>query len=565
MSARQQVLETIRQNPEFSVLIVGAGVNGIGLFRDLALQGIDVLLIDKGDFCSGASAASSHMVHGGLRYLENAEFRLVKEALTERNRLLQNAPHYVKPLPTTIPIFRWFSGMLNAPLKFLRLQDKPGERGAVVIKLGLTMYDLFTRGQQTLPRHKFTSRAKSLEVRSQLNPEIVCTATYYDAWMPTPERICIEMIADTEAESSQAWAVNYLVAVGAEGNSVTLRDEVSGETIVVQPDIVVNASGPWVDFTNKALQRQTAYIGGTKGSHLVVDHPGLHAATGGHEIFFENNDGRIVLIFPLQDKVLMGTTDIPIKNPDDARCTEEEVDYILGLVSKVFPKINVDRSHIVFRFTGVRPLPSSNAATAGQISRDHSIEVLEPGNGLAFPVYSLIGGKWTTFRAFSEQAADKVLVRLGKSRKVSTETMPIGGGKHYPQSDSAREEWINQLSETMNLPKARVQTLFQRYGTRAEAVAHYISQSPDEPLRCLPEYSRREITFLATQEKVVHLDDLILRRSLIAMLGQVNAAVLEELAGVLGEAMGWGEVQIKQEIDRTRSILQDKHGVELAG
>ena len=136
---RVETLALLRQHGEISVLVVGAGINGIGVFRDLALNGVDVLLIDKGDFCSGASAASSHMAHGGIRYLENGEFRLVREAVQERNRMIQNAPHLVRPLPTTIPIFRIFSGLLNAPLKFFNLLDRPRERGAVVIKLGLML------------------------------------------------------------------------------------------------------------------------------------------------------------------------------------------------------------------------------------------------------------------------------------------------------------------------------------------------------------------------------------------------------------------------------------------
>ena len=134
---RNETIEFLREDPNISVLIIGAGINGIGSFRDLALQGVDVLIVDKGDFCSGASAASSHMVHGGIRYLENGEFRLVREAVQERNRLIENAPHYVKPLPTIIPIFKWFSGLFNAPLKFIGWLDKPSERGAVIIKAGL--------------------------------------------------------------------------------------------------------------------------------------------------------------------------------------------------------------------------------------------------------------------------------------------------------------------------------------------------------------------------------------------------------------------------------------------
>src|SRR5574342_1143182 len=127
--SREEVFKTLRERPGISVLIVGGGVNGIGTFRELALQGVDVLLVDRGDFCSGASAASSHMAHGGIRYLENGEFRLVREAVQERNRMIENAPHIVRPLPTTIPIFKFWSGLLNAPLKFLRLLDRPAERG----------------------------------------------------------------------------------------------------------------------------------------------------------------------------------------------------------------------------------------------------------------------------------------------------------------------------------------------------------------------------------------------------------------------------------------------------
>src|SRR5574339_876940 len=157
-----EILSALKRKPDVSVLIVGGGVNGIGTFRDLALNGVDVLLVEKGDFCSGASSASSHMAHGGIRYLENGEFRLVREAVRERNRMIENAPHVVKPLPTTIPIFTRFSGLLNAPLKFFGLLDKPAERGSLVIKLRLMLYDAYTGRQRTVPRHRFYSRRESL-------------------------------------------------------------------------------------------------------------------------------------------------------------------------------------------------------------------------------------------------------------------------------------------------------------------------------------------------------------------------------------------------------------------
>lgn len=552
---RQAALDAIRQQPRKTVLIVGAGINGIGVYRDLALQGIDVLLVDRGDFGSGASAGSSHMVHGGLRYLENGEFRLVREALRERNLLLQNAPHYVKPLPTTIPIFSWMSGWLNAPLKFLRLLDKPSERGALVIKIGLTFYDLFTRGQQTLPHHRFFLRKKSLAQRPDLNPDILCTATYYDAWMPYPERICLELILDTELAAPQAQAINYLSVVGAEGDTVSLRDELSGETLTIQPQIVINAAGPWIDFANTAMQRKTEFIGGTKGSHLVLDHPELYYATRGHELFFENQDGRICLFFPFEGKVLVGTTDIPVDDPDQAFCTEEEVDYLLGMIKHVFPPITVDRSHIVFRFCGVRPLPNSKTSTTGQISRDHSTELIEASNGIRFPIYSLVGGKWTTFRAFAEQVTDTILKRLGKPRQLSTEQLAIGGGRQYPKSEADQRLWIAALQRKTGLPEARLKALFERYGTRAEAIAEYIAASEDAPLQTLPDYSQRELRFLIEQEKVVHLDDLLLRRTLIAMVGQVTPEVLAELQTVYADCWGTDEVA------RTTTLFRKNHQI----
>ena len=562
--SRTQVIESFRHHPAVSVLIVGGGVNGVGTFRDLALQGVDVLLVDKGDFCSGASAASSHMLHGGLRYLENAEFRLVREALHERDRMLRNAPHYAHPLPTTIPIFSWFSGFLNAPLKFLRLRDKPGERGAFVIKIGLMLYDWFTRESRVMPTHRLISREESLNLRPQLNHDIVCTAQYYDAWMPYPERICVEMVLDTEAASSHAKALNYVSLQRGSGDAVTLHDQLSGETFTVKPRLVINAAGPWVDIANQTLNQSTDFIGGTKGSHLVVDHPELHALMQGNEMFFENKDGRITLFFPLLDKVLMGTTDIRVDNPDDVRCTDEEIDYILAAVRIVFPHIDLNRSQIVFHFSGVRPLPSSHTSTTGQISRDHSIHILEPDDNLSFPVFSLVGGKWTTFRAFAEQVTDQVLSRLDLNRKADTKNLPIGGGHDYPLTETAQVEWVVALAARMGLSPEHVHILLKRYGTYAQAVMEYMDRGEDTSLHHHPSYTCREIEFLALNEKIVHLDDLILRRSLLAMLGEVTGDLLAELAEILAPVLDWSEDQITEEIVRAAQLLVHEHGVSPA-
>lgn len=566
---RQEILSSLKNNPEVSVLIVGGGINGIGTFRDLALNGVDVLLVERNDFCSGASAASSHMAHGGIRYLENGEFRLVREAVRERNLMLQNAPHLVKPLPTTIPIFARLSGLLNAPLKFFGMLDRPAERGSFVIKVGLMLYDAYTGasgGQRAVPRHKFHSRKRSLQQWAQLSPEIVNTAVYYDGAILHPERLALETLLDAEAESQNARAVNYVSMIGGHEDTLILRDELTDETYDVRPKLVINAAGPWIDLTNRKFGLSTHYIGGTKGSHIVVKHDELRQAIGEHEFFFENNDGRIVLIFPLYDRVLIGTSDIPVDNPDEIQVTDKEIDYFLTLVRRIFPTIELSRSDVVFHFSGVRPLPKSTAKTVSQISRDHTIEVLSGAwTNLSFPVYSLVGGKWTSFRAFSEQVTDKVLAYFNLPRLKDTRSLPIGGGRGYPRDEEELKRQIESLSAWTGVARERLKILFKRYGSRAEAVATFMNGGTDYILQSLPEYSRRELAFLVQHEKICHLDDLLLRRTMLAMLGRVTPEMVDELAGVLANLLGWDREQRQAEVTRTLSILADRHGVILNG
>lgn len=558
---RNEILHHYQENPEISVLIVGAGVNGIGTFRDLALQGVEVLMVDKGDFCSGASAGSSHMVHGGIRYLENGEFRLVREAVKERNRLLENARHYVKPLPTVIPIFKWFSGILNAPLKFIGMLTKPSERGAIIIKIGLILYDAYTRGQGTVPKHQFWSRKKAFAKFPKINPKLLFAARYYDGAMHTPERICVEMVLDGEAANPKAHALNYVTLEGASGNAVTLRDNLQQATIKLQPKLVINAAGPWIDFTNQKMGMDSKFIGGTKGSHLILDNPELRKAIGENEFFFENKDGRIVLIYPMEDKVMIGTSDLPVDDPEDVRCTEAEIQYFFEMVPLVFPGINLERSQIVFQFSGVRPLPAADANNPGQISRDHSIKVTDPGNGINFPIFSLVGGKWTSFRAFSEEVADKTLERLNLPRKTNTRDLAIGGGRDYPKSMSAYLLWIETLAYRTDLPPERIEDLLDRYGSRSTEIALHTVESEDAPLTFTPGYSQQEIRYIAQKEKVVHLDDFLLRRSMLAKLGQLSNESIGEIAAEVGAVLGWSPERSDEEIKRACQILNHNHGV----
>jgi glycerol-3-phosphate dehydrogenase len=600
-ASRRASVQSLRQRPRAQVLVIGGGINGVGTFRDLALQGVDVVLVERGDYCQGASGASSHMIHGGIRYLENGEFRLVRESVVERNRLLRIAPHYVKPLQTTIPIFSTFSGVLSAPLRFLthKQQGKPKERGAFLIKLGLSMYDFFSRDGGSVPRHQFRGRKRALAELPRLHPGIKYAATYFDASVHNPERLTLDVLQDGEKAGargySDARASNYLSLVslaGAAGpgnssgstespgknspgnnSTVRLRDELTGEVFDFTADVIVNTTGAWVDMTNQAMGAPSAFMGGTKGSHIVLDHPELLAACNGREIFFEHTDGRIVLIYPMGDRVLVGTTDVDADMAEDAVCTEAEIDYFFDLIGHVFPDVAVNRDQIVYTFAGVRPLPRHDATQPGFVSRDYRIErrpatvrgltaAQEAAGGSGAVVLSLVGGKWTTFRALAEHLSNDVLAELGMERKVSTAKLAIGGGVEFPETDAGIQQWI-KAHMSAGRDADRISGLLTRYGTRAEEVIAYLDGGPDRLLHSTREVSVRELEYMAQTEQIGHLVDVLIRRTSLAFRGLVTGELLNEVAEVLAVPLGWDFETRAAEIHYAQEVLERFHRVRV--
>jgi glycerol-3-phosphate dehydrogenase len=558
---RKETFDGLRQSPKVDVCVLGGGINGLSVFRELALQGLRVLLVERHDYCSGASAALSRMVHGGLRYLENGEFTLVKESLVERDRLLRNAPHLVAPLPTTVPVFDIFSGLANGIVRFLGLSRKPNRRGAIAIKAGLSIYDLMTRKRALMPRHRFRGRRTTLAKWPALNPRIRSSATYYDAWVSHPERIGIELLQDGLSASNEAAAVNYAELRRSETGGYFVVDRIDGLNVEIEPKLIVNATGGWIDITNGALlppdHRGTPLVGGTKGSHLIIDNARLRDALGDHMIYYENEDGRICILFPYLGKVLVGSTDIRVDDPETVRCEAEERDYILQSLAFVLPRMEIKPEEIVFQFSGVRPLPASSDSFTGRIPRDHFCTVLE---NAGVPVICMIGGKWTTFRSFGELAADIALKRLGRPRRISTADRPIGGGHHFPAD---RASWIAALTDRYGLAQPRVTGLFARYGTDAAKVATFISQGTDAPM-VGSDYSVREMLFLIRNEAVEHPDDLLLRRTTLAISGVLSLAILDAALELLAAEKGWGEERRASERDRFLALMRDRHGVDEA-
>lgn len=561
-SQERATVAALKARPRAQVLIIGGGVNGVGTYRDLALQGIDVAVVEAADYANGASGASSHMIHGGIRYLENGEFRLVHESVVERNRLIRLAPHYVQPLETSIPMRKVFSGLLNAPMKFLFHKDgKPAERGAAVIEAGLRMYDIFSRAGREAPKHSFTwGRKKVAAELPDLREDTKFVGTYYDASVHNPERLIMDLVNEGDA-TGNGRSANYVRAVGHDDSGVVLSDELTGETFAFDADVVINASGNWVDPTNAALGAETRFMGGTKGSHIVLDNPELLAATRGREIFFEHEDGRIVLIYPMLGRVLVGTTDLDAGPGDEPVATDEEFQYFFDLIHHVFPKIEVDKDQIVYTFCGVRPLPRHDAETPGSVSRDYRVEKRE-AHGRTY--FSLVGGKWTTFRALSERLAGDTLEVLGSPRRVSTEERAIGGGKNYPEGAAAKARFLESLTDT-GLGLGRANVLLERYGTRATEVAEFIAAGEDRVLAASDELSTRELVWFAEHEQTGHTIDVFIRRTNLAFRGLVTEALIAEVSESLAESLGWDAQRVSEENEFAQAVLVERHRVASLG
>ena len=557
MSERNELLARLRARKEWPVVIVGAGINGIGTFRDLSLQGIDCLLIDKGDFCTGASSAPSRMIHGGLKYLETGEFRLVAEATLERNRLLRNAPHLVRPLETVVPLRSKIGGLFAALGRFVGANAVSNDRGAWIMKTGFALYDFLGRKERDLPRHQMMDRDQALRSVPGLEDSIIGAGIYWDAWITQPERLGVELILDGERANPASLGLNHLALESRDGATLKLVDTLDGQTYEVQPKIVVNAAGAWIDVANDEVGLTTHHIGGTKGSHLLLDHPELHRSLAGRQVYFGRRDGRLCLVYPFLDKVLLGSTDIRVTDPESVVCDDAEIDYMLGALAEVFPTMPATREQIVYTYCGVRPLPASDAANPGKVSRDHSMPTHEPTGDRPFPVLCLVGGKWTTFRAFGEQVTDAVLKRLGQVRRRSTAGEPIGGGR-------ALEAVAAELVEGKVASEARLSDLEFRYGSRVQDFLRSLkgANDPDRPLAHLPGYGTREIAWLIQVERAPTLADLVLRRTTIAITGQASDAAIAELADIAATTLGWDEARRAAEIRGLVEELARRHRTE---
>ena len=482
----------------FDLLIVGGGIMGAGIAWDAAQRGLSCALAEQGDFASGTSSKTTKLIHGGIRYLENLDFGLVRQSVRERKTLLRIAPDLVRPLPFIIPV----KG--NAP------------RPWPMVRLGVALYD-FLAGSARIQPHAFLGEKQMSEQEPLLaHAGLRRGALYYDAQMEDA-RLVLEVLQ--AAADSGAVIANYLKVVrwSSAGGYLTgaeLEDRLTGTKIHVKARVILNAAGPWADkLRHLADPSLRPIVRPSKGIHLIYPDLGLRHAL----LLSSPADGRIFFLIPWRNLTLIGTTDTDYDgDPADVRATAKEVDYLIEGVNRLLPQLRLERAGIISTFAGVRPLVAQEKKDPWAVSRSHLIH--EDPNGLV----SVVGGKFTTFRATAEEVADSLSRRFPEKR-----LKPCMTGVSALSSKVARAEMIAQwiLADS----------------GMAESLC------PHHP------FVKADVRYAVEQEMAVNLGDLLWRRLGMGWSTCQGLDALQTAAEAAGNSLGWGLAEIQWQMERYRS------------
>jgi glycerol-3-phosphate dehydrogenase len=471
------------------LLVLGGGITGAGVALDAALRGLRVGLIDKGDFASGTSSASSKLVHGGLRYLEHGDVRLVREALRERGRLLRNAPHLVRPLRFVLPFYQ---GARVPPWKW---------------RAGLALYDLLAGAANIRPARPLSARRLRREFPGLRAGGLLGGAEFFDAQMDDA-RLCIEVLRTAARQGARL--ANYVEAVGFERGGggvcgVRARDRLGGGELVVRARLVVNATGPWGDAVRRlAGEDDGPHLRPTKGAHVVA--PGRGHGAG--FLLLHPADGRVFFVLPWQGKTLLGTTDTEFDGPPEAAAvTPADVAYLLeGHNAYLDPPLAA--GDLLGSFAGVRPLLRDRPGESSARSREFRLSVGPSG------LLSVAGGKYTTYRHMAEVVTDLACEWLGVRRRGRTRGFPLDGAPAMAW-EKFRPQAAARLEKGYGLGEQEAEHLVDRYGRRAGDVAAYAGRDPALRARAAagePDL-RAEFAWQREHEMAVAPADFLLRRT----------------------------------------------------
>lgn len=493
------------QSTAFDIFVIGGGINGTSIARDAVGRGYSVALAEMGDLAGATSSRATKLIHGGLRYLEYYEFRLVREALMEREILWANAPHIIYPLRFILPF------------------HKGGQRPAWLLRLGLFLYD-HLGGRKLLPATR-TLNMRTDKAAAPLKPLFTKAFEYSDCWVDDARFVVLNA---KDAQNKGAVILTRTKVVKAarnqQGWTITLRDEKTGKLSEITSRLLINAAGPWADKVIEGVEgeKDAHNVRLVQGSHIVIkkkfDDPRAY--------FFQNNDGRIIFAIPYeQDFTMIGTTDQDYKgDPAKVEITPEETDYLCKAASEYFrePVLSDD---IVWSFSGVRPLYDDGASQAQEATRDYVLKE-DSSNGLA-PLINVFGGKLTTSRRLAEHMLEKVEALLGKKNPRWTEKASLPGGE-FAIADYNQQQQRLQKRYPFLTP-SHVQRLFRLYGLKAHDLLGNSASLSDLGQFFGADLYAREVDYLIAEEWAQTAEDILWRRTKLGLHMKPEAVpVLEQ-------------------------------------
>jgi D-erythritol 1-phosphate dehydrogenase len=472
----------------FDLFIIGGGINGVGIARDAAGRGLSVALCEKGDLAEGTSSRSGKLVHGGLRYLEYYEFRLVREALIEREVLLESAPHIIWPMRFVLP-------------------HSPNDRPAWLVRLGLFLYDNLG-GRKRLPGTRTLKLASAPEGKP-IRQEFTRAFEYSDCWVDDARLVALNAV-DARERGAQIHTRTACISARRENGlwRVVIRSRRDDKETEVQARVLVNAAGPWVnDVIGRVAGMNSAHdVRLVKGSHIIVP----KFWDGPQAYLVQNTDKRVIFINPYEDNLaLIGTTDIPYEGrAEDVAADASEIDYLIAAVNRYF-KSKLKTSDVVHSYSGVRPLYDDNADNPSAVTRDYVFE-LDAGEGKP-PLLSVFGGKITTFRKLSEHALEKLAPFFPSMKPNWT------AGAHLPGGDIADADFDGFLAKLKSdypfLPPQLATHYARLYGTRAHNILGNSTKLSDLGTRLGPDVYECEAIYLLNNEWALEPEDILTRRT----------------------------------------------------
>ncbi|MBN1691640.1 MAG: glycerol-3-phosphate dehydrogenase/oxidase [Dehalococcoidia bacterium] len=510
----------------FDVIVIGGGIVGAGVARDTTLRGLDTLLLEKDDFGSGTTSRSTRLIHGGLRYLRQLEFGLVRQDLSEREVMMRIAPHLVYPLSFFIPIPNF---SLNFAMFF-----------------GTILYDVISF-DKTLPNHKYLSRATTLAEEPGLRVEgLQGSYVYSDCAIPLTERLNWETALS--AAEGGASVVNHarVTNVLREGNRITgveVKDEISGEILQAKGKMVVNAAGQWVDIIKEMLfKNKPPYLRRTKGAHIIIPEVSRHAL-----VLFSPRDGRLFFVIPWEGFSLVGTTDTDYKdNLDAVYATREDVDYILEGLHLAYPDVTIDDVH--YAYAGLRSLALKPGKSASDTSRSHALIDHSKRDGLEGLV-TILGGKITAYREVAKDGADLACRKLGNKARCITDERPLPGAPAMTSAD------ITDMSQKSGLSNETTTHLSRIYGSRSGEV---LAMGGDDrsglrPISPGGPDILAQVRYAVQNEICMTVSDFMLRRSAVGLRKDLGTDAVATVAAEMQRLLGWSDKEKERQVQEHNS------------